>query len=645
MKNREEYLTSCLISILLICAIALFVSCGTASNEDGGTTDVNPVENVEDTVVSSISLKLSQISIKSDDSDSTTITATIIDNQNAVMEGVTVNFSSQGGELNRSEVVTDENGEAEIIFSSGTEDKSNRTEVITATAGGQTRQIPINITGTTVTLSTDMTNLEIGGDDTAILTIKVKDAGLVGINNAEVTVSINNQVSTGIVTFESIPPGETSDNGLLDGIYTDFGELKVKVKGIAVGDVTVTITSMNTTATQTYKVGALAEVFRIIDPTNDPCSLKTESEQLITVNAPTQTRVRFATSMGVWDGGQDISVIKDVSNGSASAILSSAQAGIAIVQVIDPNDPSITDSLKVVITVLPAEASQIALQASAAVVAPSTGNINNTITLTAQVRNENEAPVGGAPVGFAILKPTGGGETIMPAIVYTNDSGSAAATFTSGSLSSGAEGVEVEARVLIDGNQPADKISIVIGGIAGSIMIGRSTKIKSNETNTTYHLPMSVMVADTNGNPVYGIQVSLNLWPVMYRARWIPDDPNSYDADDPDTWTWNDYDNEDKNKNLILDPGEDLNDDGQLTPPNSSAGTVPTTVTTDEYGVANFDLVYLKASAVWINTEITATTFVYGTETQSTYGFWLTYDIKDEDYLPECPYKAPDPNS
>ena len=68
---------------------------------------------------------------------------------------------------------------------------------------------------------------------------------------------------------------------------------------------------------------------------------------------------------------------------------------------------------------------------------------------------------------------------------------------------------------------------------------------------------------------------------------------------------------------------------------------MPSTVITDEYGVATFDLVYLKASAIWIKAQITATTYVYGTETQSTYSFWLPYDIKDEEYLPASPYDPP----
>ncbi|NJL60173.1 MAG: hypothetical protein HC887_11605, partial [Desulfobacteraceae bacterium] len=54
-----------------------------------------------------------------------------------------------------------------------------------------------------------------------------------------------------------------------------------------------------------------------------------------------------------------------------------------------------------------------------------------------------------------------------------------------------------------------------------------------------------------------------------------------------------------------MDAGEDGNNDEKLTPPSSAAGEVPSFVETgatgsDSSGTANFNLVYLKSSAVWI---------------------------------------------
>ena len=568
----------------------------------------------------SLSLELSQTSVKSDNSDSATVTATLLDENNAVLPLNTVEFSSTGGQLSASSVDTDINGQAQVTFSSGTTDKSNRIVTITATvAGVNPRQIPAQITGTTITLSPDTTNLEVGGSDTATLTITLSDAGSVAIYNAPVTLSAN---PAGIVTL-SQETGNTDVNG----------KLEVDVTGTGPGPVAVTVVSMGDTKTQTYTVAA-ANAFRITSPTGDPHSLSTDTDLTITVSAPDQTSVQFATTLGAWDGTTDMVVTNAVSGGSASAVLRSANAGVATVQVFDAADSSTADSLKVAISAPSSQASQIALQAGATVVAASTGGVDNTVRLIATVKNASDEPVGSSPVAFSIANPTGGGESISPVIVYTDDYGEATSTFTSGSMSSDAQGVSVTATV-VGMATVTDSISIVIGGTAGSVMIGIGTTITSINNNTAYQSPMSIMVADSNGNPVSGADVSLSLWPTRYRTgSWVGDDECVATI----TGT---FDNEDANRNLILDAGEDIGPgapDGELTPPSSAAGSVPRTVETDENGVANFNLVYLKASAAWIEIEITASTEVLGTETQSTYTFGLGWLVGEECNLPHSPY-------
>jgi hypothetical protein len=80
-----------------------------------------------------------------------------------------------------------------------------------------------------------------------------------------------------------------------------------------------------------------------------------------------------------------------------------------------------------------------------------------------------------------------------------------------------------------------------------------------------------------------------------------------------------------------------------LTPPSSAAGALPGTVITDENGVAEFNLVYLKDSAAWIEAEITASTVVLGTETQSVVKFFLGWLIPDASngLLMDSTYIAP----
>jgi hypothetical protein len=224
--------------------------------------------------------------------------------------------------------------------------------------------------------------------------------------------------------------------------------------------------------------------------------------------------------------------------------------------------------------------------------------------------------------------------------------------------------VTVTAEV-VDDPTITDSIQIIIGGTGGSVVIGQSTTIFSINNNTAYRLPMSVLVSDSNGNPVSGALVTLNLWPVQYATGcWVKVGEEWMPGNCPvPTYTF--YSNEDDAhpgteyyRNLILDdnplltpgpgvaPTEDGGDtpsdpghwDGQLTPPLSAAGSVPGTVVTDVNGVGDFDLIYLKSSAAWIRVEVTASTVVSGTENQGKQTFNLPWAKGEEESLPDSPY-------
>ena len=339
------------------------------------------------------------------------------------------------------------------------------------------------------------------------MTVRVEDFSSGGLPGVQVTLSAS---PAGLVSL-SPTTGNTDGNG----------ELVVQVTGVAVGSVTVTAEALSLTDTLTFTVGTTGTVFGIDTPSTDPCSLFTTDpplEIIVTAPAPISS-VRFATTLGTFEGLDPIDtgqvIEQNVAGGFATASFNSLVAGVATIQVFDVADPSTMDTLEVAVSAPILDADNISLQASATVVAPSIGDVSNTVTLTATVKTATDQVVGSAPVAFSIENPTGGGETISPVVAFTNAYGVATSTFTSGALSSGAEGVKVNAVVL---SMPlvTDSIYIVIGGTAGSVIIGRSTKVSSNATNTAYILPMSVLVADSNGNPVSGITVSLSAWPTNY---------------------------------------------------------------------------------------------------------------------------------
>jgi len=423
---KTGHIRHALTFLLIFCMLGFLASCSSSGGsgdiddyKDGGTEDTGGDEPADEGEAPSsqpkkISISTSQVSVKSDDSDFATLTATVLDADNAVVENATVAFSADGGTLSpdpesqgdtsqdgpKSEVKTDESGKAKIRFSSGSIEKSNRVVSITAKVGGVSSvQIPITVGGTTVSLGTGKTNLELDDEDMskrqAILTITVKDAGLQPIYDASVEVSLDPS-STGDASWELLPE--------YDDYRTDLsGQVRVEVTGTIPDQAIIKAESLGATATQEYAVGGVGEVFSIIDPTDDIVGLATGLPLTITVATPPgEYSVVFASTLGTWDGGSEKAVVKsrDTDTPTVSAVLSSSQAGLATVQVYREDDISRTDSLVVAMSAPSSEATQIALQATATVVLPSSEGVNNTVTLIATVKNASAQVVGGAPVLF-----------------------------------------------------------------------------------------------------------------------------------------------------------------------------------------------------------------------------------------------------
>jgi len=628
---KQRYLRNGLTCLLTACMLAVLISCGVGDGggaaagggASGGTPD-GTTPPPPTATAAFIGLGTDTVTVRSDNTTKATITATVQDSSRRAIEGIEVIFKATGGIISPPPVKTDADGQAVITFRSGTLDQSNQVVTITATASEKSAQIPIQVVGSTLTMtSIPLVKLPADGSVTATLTVTARNAGDVPVQNVPVTLSVS---GTGNVSL--LPTSGT----------TDFaGRLEITVTGTVAGVATVKAAGLGTAATYNYTVtGTAGAVLGIISPTSDPATQVTNVPMTVTVSAPASASVTFATTLGAWDGGAEKVVTKPVAGGTVSATLQSSFAGFATV---DVYDDSTKDSLGVAFYAPSADAAQISLQSDKAVLGLSTGGISKTSTLRATVRTSlatGSQPVGNAPVAFSIANPTGGGESISPVVAYTDTAGLATATFTSGSVSSGADGVTINAQVVGSGPPAltAQPIAIVIGGTPGSVVIGRGSKITVPNT-TTYALPMSVLVADSNGNPVSEATVSLSLWPEQYSSGVWFQDGTPYT-----TYITGTFDNEDVNKNLNIDPGEDLNGDGFLTPPNAAAGTVPATVTTDDTGFANFNLSYPKGSAVWIRDRIRASTLVLGTERSSEITFTLPaekteYEAGD---LPNSPY-------
>lgn len=692
-------------SAFLCSATMLAFIAGCTSGSSTSSTTTPPATGTAP--VATLQISGTPTTIFSDNSNSATITVNAIDASNASVSGATITLSTSSGQLSSSNLVTDATGKATATFSSGlgAANQANRTATITATSGTATAMLPVQIVGSTVALLASSSSLTSGGAPQT-LTITAKDKGGNPISGTAVTLT---QSGAGTVSFT---PATGTTNA--------SGQLVVTMAGATAGAVTVSATAAGATATTNITVGTVSTTFGIdlltlnggtgiVPVTPKTTAMHIGDTLVVQVAAPTSTSVIFSTTVGIWNGvANQTAVLVTVSGGVASATLTSTVAGLANIQVQDATPSGPSDSLSVGITAT--TAASIQLQASPTVVPKSVGSTVGYSNLTATVLDSNGYAVGGAPVAFSIVTGTGtgSGETLSPVVVFSASTttgglalGAAPATFTSGSLSSGASGVQVRATVVGTsiatqqiGVTPTTTSSfdaaIIVGGTAGSVAFGQASKIiDAGQTSTIYQFPMSVLVADSNGSPApLGTVVNISAWPIAFTTG-----TRGYGCDpDPDGQVWDPtvvnpfpappgayvagnggtFYNEDVNQNLILDSGEDGKrlffasgtttsngytlsatgtTDGQITPLNSYGGTVastnpadlPGTTTTDANGVATFILTYTKSSAFWIISRIRAQALVQGSPAVGQLDFRLPASSADATpttcYLPPSPFK------
>lgn len=590
-----------------------------------------------------ISLATSNATVKSDGSNSATITATVTDPNNIAVPGTTVTFTKGTGQLGTSSGTTSGAGIVTIPFSAvafdkvtgAPIDKTNRTETVTATVAGTTTkaQIPIQVVGSILTLTPSLTTVPAGGSVT--LTASAKDASQTGVAGQSVRFTIpagkgtlsGGSGTSGSVTSQVATTLSTGATPAISFIPSVAGNVAVTAEWLnADGNVTLT-------AISTINVTVVGVSFAVTQPTASPTSLALGGTQAVSVSVPPSisgtavASVRFSTTLGTWSNTTKVSTVTPVANAVNEVLSGGASSGTANVQIeaLDASGRTLATLNQIFALSAPASAAgSITLQSSISNVPPSTAGSSNSATLTATVRTSGGGnTVGGAAVLFEIMNPTGSGEQISPVVARTDSSGQATATFTSGSQST-VGGLKIKASVVgtaanCDNSvTPAlpgicDVKSIFVNASGVSVSLGYASVISSVDNSTNYQLPMSVLVVDNAGTAVKNALVTLSAFPTQYMkgSRDHVTCAPTYDLGYPLT-------NEDVNENDNLDAGEDLNGDGAITPAHSTAGTVPSTVTTDANGVATFNLIYQKQYASWIQSRVRAKVVVSTGTTEST---------------------------
>jgi hypothetical protein len=265
---------------------------------------------------------------------------------------------------------------------------------------------------------------------------------------------------------------------------------------------------------------------------------------------------------------------------------------------------------------------------------PSTVNVNTAGSSTNQVAvrglflGAGNAPISNVRVRFDLNGDPnliGGSLTSGSNPVYTDGNGVALTSYIPGTRGSGNQQLTIRAcwseADFAAGTCPnAATANITVAQNGVSISIFHSNGIVADDAKLTYTQPFTVQVVDSVGQPIKGVLVtgSVDL-PRYYRGYWVG----------PAPWTpvvLNSCDNEDINRNGVLETytggaAEDQNNSGKLEPYAADVAITAKSAgsdTTDEFGLAYFNMQYGQNVAGWDDYSLTFSALVSGTEGKAT---------------------------
>jgi hypothetical protein len=606
-------------------AVALAAILGLASCGGGDNTITSPPVDggPGGAAVATVTVLAASPQLPSDQTGFTTVqvTAQVKDAANAVLADVPVSFSATSGSLAVTQPTTTANGLAIAELSNGT-NPGNRSITVTATAGGISGSVTIAVTGSTVTVTGPAA---LASGQLGAYTVSVKDSKGIGVPNTLVTV--------------------TSANGnaiAAPSLTTDAtGNVSLTVNATVPGNDTLTVNALGQSATAPISISG--DVFNFTSPAAGTEVQLAPATQALTVRwtksgvPQVGQTINFSTTRGTLTPA---SAVTD-GNGDATVSVSATTAGPAVITATNPETTSTSRNIEFVATT-PAS---IDLQASRLSLATGTQ-----AELIAIVRDAASNLVKNQVVEFVIdTDITGGALSVGSAV--TDSQGRASSVYTGGGSPSPANGVVI--RAVVQGTAIEDTVALTVAGQELFITLGTGNTIFEIGT-ATYAKEWVVIVTDVDGKPVANRPVTMSIRSRRYfKGELTYIDPSwRYAPGSPIR-----CENEDVNRNGILDVGEDFNGNGLLEPRNiASVVAVPASASLDEpcgtepagtpasadvitnsQGRARVCVYYPQNFAEWVETTLTARAPVSGSEFSSSSVFVLDVsadDVDDENIAP-----------
>jgi adhesin/invasin len=486
--------------------------------------------------------------LRADYSDYAIIVATLIDENNAPAVGDTIFFWTTLGIVDRMAVV-DSSGNATAVLRST---PVNGLCQVGAVVAGTTDSVTTQIIFTGVSLSLQASVTELRVNETAQIQAMVKDGS-------------GNPIGGDTVRF-SITGGSFSDGSQVRSIALDAdGRATIGATSGIAGTAVVRAEALNSS-------DSISLVFtrNNLILTAAESSILAGGSDTVTVTATyvnpngdpiANAQVSFTSTAGFITSE---SVSTDNSGVAETRLVSGAFAGVATVQA-----TTSTTSAQIKVSFYSSNVAAISL----AVTPDNIRTNGGAAKLIATVTDANGNMVSGADVNFRILRGPGGGETITLPMV-TSQNGTAQSQIVAGSQPSMYRACEVMAWV----GGIADTSKLTISGEPHIVTVSRpeddTIKVpKAGQMDeSTFEFFIGAVVQDVNGNPVadntevhFSALVSgLAVWRLSL-VRWA----GLGSASDEDKaiidYRALDVPFEDVNNSLHMDPGIDLNIDGDPT--------------------------------------------------------------------------------
>lgn len=577
----------------------------TISASSGGITSAPVVVKVVPVTsgIATLLLTSSSGTLASSGGTAVSVIAFVKDANNAIVPNANVTFKADSGALGATVVSTNAQGQAIVSLNTGG-DASLRTIKVSASAGAQTANTEISVTGTKLAANAfSSTNLKTSTD----MVVKLVDSSGNALVGKPVTFSA--QINPLTVKGGGASPALTDNNGQLVLSYNAQSGTSDTITIKAQGDSLALPVAINA-ANFTINAVTGANVALTTLATRTCYAISVHSD---VAGTPQTGNVRFSTSRGAiyqdagcatpllaplpLVGGNAIAYVQAAGAGRTSLTARNEGTGVSVqadVEFVAPLTPQAT----------------ITLQADPAVIGANTaGSTSQRSSLRAVVRDgtaENNL-VKNAQVGFTILSDASGGSLSSPSVVNTDSDGMATVSYIAGQASTGVDGVIVQAQLQGVSTSSATakltvtKKSLFISAGSGNVLDGTDS--------STYRKTYTVFVTDAAGNPVPDVIITAAAWPKFYYKGYL-----QYSAS---AISWIvaqqvECKNEDQNRNGMLDANEDENKNGFLDPGiplNLSTGGK-----TDSSGTATVTLTYPRDRANWLNVELTIRGNSSGTE-------------------------------